>query len=278
MLAKHLAPRINEGGSFVHLFRRRRGQDRRQRFLGVAITNAAADTLARSLGPWNWPRSGSTHHLPRREIDTGAWDDLRPPGQGRLISPPSPPGTPPPDRHHRGHRPGGPVRDDQHVPDRPDAAHRRRRTAGLTLEGTTMDLAGSKGRSPRKRPAGSSVSAVQADAVFLWGLSVAMNSPRVRSGRPSPRRSGRSAAGLCRTGGTGARRSSRDRGDPDALGAQCGPRGVRQSGAGAGAEPAAGADAGSVGLIPPRLDAEQTSDTPGAGRRGRPESAAVSEA
>ena len=33
-----------------------------------------------------------------------------------------------------------------------------------------MDLAGSKGRSPRERPAGSSVSAVQADAVFLSGL------------------------------------------------------------------------------------------------------------
>ncbi len=39
--------------------------------------------------------------------------------------------------------------------------------------------------------------------------------------------------GLCRTGGAGVRRSSRDGGDPDALGAQRGPRGVRGSGAGA---------------------------------------------
>jgi hypothetical protein len=33
-----------------------------------------------------------------------------------------------------------------------------------------MNLAGSKGRSPRKGSAGSSVSAVQADAIFLSGL------------------------------------------------------------------------------------------------------------
>jgi NAD(P)-dependent dehydrogenase (short-subunit alcohol dehydrogenase family) len=48
MLAKHLAPRISQGGSFV-LFSGVAAAKIAVGTLGVAITNAAADTLARSL-------------------------------------------------------------------------------------------------------------------------------------------------------------------------------------------------------------------------------------
>jgi NAD(P)-dependent dehydrogenase (short-subunit alcohol dehydrogenase family) len=48
MLAKHLAPRMNKGGSFV-LFSGVAAAKIAVGTLGVAITNAAADTLARSL-------------------------------------------------------------------------------------------------------------------------------------------------------------------------------------------------------------------------------------
>ena len=48
MLAKHLAPRVNEGGSFV-IFSGVAATKITVGTLGVAITNAAADTLARSL-------------------------------------------------------------------------------------------------------------------------------------------------------------------------------------------------------------------------------------
>jgi NAD(P)-dependent dehydrogenase (short-subunit alcohol dehydrogenase family) len=48
MLAKHLAPRMSEGGSFV-IFSGVAATKITVGTLGVAITNAAADTLARSL-------------------------------------------------------------------------------------------------------------------------------------------------------------------------------------------------------------------------------------
>jgi NAD(P)-dependent dehydrogenase (short-subunit alcohol dehydrogenase family) len=48
MLAKHLAPRMNEGGSFV-IFSGVAAAKIAVGTMGVAITNAAADTLARSL-------------------------------------------------------------------------------------------------------------------------------------------------------------------------------------------------------------------------------------
>jgi len=48
MLAKHLAPRMGEGGSFV-IFSGVAATKITVGTLGVAITNAAADTLARSL-------------------------------------------------------------------------------------------------------------------------------------------------------------------------------------------------------------------------------------
>ena len=48
MLAKHLAPRMAKGGSFV-IFSGVAAAKIAVGTLGVAITNAAADTLARSL-------------------------------------------------------------------------------------------------------------------------------------------------------------------------------------------------------------------------------------
>jgi NAD(P)-dependent dehydrogenase (short-subunit alcohol dehydrogenase family) len=58
MLAKHLAPRMNQGGSFV-LFSGVAAAKIAVGTLGVAITNAAADTLARSLA-LELARSGLT--------------------------------------------------------------------------------------------------------------------------------------------------------------------------------------------------------------------------
>jgi NAD(P)-dependent dehydrogenase (short-subunit alcohol dehydrogenase family) len=48
MLAEHLAPRMSKGGSFV-LFSGVAAAKIAVGTMGVAITNAAADTLARSL-------------------------------------------------------------------------------------------------------------------------------------------------------------------------------------------------------------------------------------
>ena len=62
MLAKHLAPRMSASGSFT-LFSGVAAAKIAVGTLGVAITNAAADTLTRSLA-WNWPRSGSTPSPP----------------------------------------------------------------------------------------------------------------------------------------------------------------------------------------------------------------------
>ena len=67
MLAKHLAPRMNEGGSFV-LFSGVAAAKIAVGTLGVAITNAAADTLALELAPIR------VNAISPGVIDTGAWD------------------------------------------------------------------------------------------------------------------------------------------------------------------------------------------------------------
>ena len=71
MLAKHLAPRMNEGGSFV-IFSGVAAAKIAVGTLGVAITNAAADTLARSLALELTPIR--VNAISPGVIDTGAWD------------------------------------------------------------------------------------------------------------------------------------------------------------------------------------------------------------
>jgi NAD(P)-dependent dehydrogenase (short-subunit alcohol dehydrogenase family) len=71
MLAKHLAPRVNEGGSFV-IFSGVAAAKIAVGTLGVAITNAAADTLARSLALELAPIR--VNAISPGVIDTGAWD------------------------------------------------------------------------------------------------------------------------------------------------------------------------------------------------------------
>ncbi len=71
MLAKHLAPRMNPGGSFV-LFSGVAAAKIAIGTLGVAITNAAADTLARSLALELAPIR--VNAISPGVIDTGAWD------------------------------------------------------------------------------------------------------------------------------------------------------------------------------------------------------------
>src|ERR1700761_722656 len=73
MLAKHLAPRVNEGGSFV-LFSGVAAAKIAAGTLGVAITTAAADTLARSLALELAPIR--VNAISPGVIDTGAWDAL----------------------------------------------------------------------------------------------------------------------------------------------------------------------------------------------------------
>jgi NAD(P)-dependent dehydrogenase (short-subunit alcohol dehydrogenase family) len=73
MLAKHLAPRMNKGGSFV-LFSGVAAAKIAVGTLGVAITNAAADTLARSLALELAPIR--VNAISPGVIDTGAWDAL----------------------------------------------------------------------------------------------------------------------------------------------------------------------------------------------------------
>jgi NAD(P)-dependent dehydrogenase (short-subunit alcohol dehydrogenase family) len=73
MLAKHFAGQINPGGSFVlfsgvHAFKAKVG------YLGVAITNGAADFLTRSLAIELAPTR--VNAISPGVIDTGAWDAL----------------------------------------------------------------------------------------------------------------------------------------------------------------------------------------------------------
>ena len=71
MLAKHLAPRMNRSGSFV-IFSGVAAAKIVVGTMGVAITNAAADTLARSLALELAPIR--VNAISPGVIDTGAWD------------------------------------------------------------------------------------------------------------------------------------------------------------------------------------------------------------
>ncbi|MBO0850126.1 MAG: SDR family oxidoreductase [Pseudonocardia sp.] len=73
MLAKHLAPRMNEAGSFV-IFSGVAAAKIAVGMLGVAITNGAADVLARSLALELAPIR--VNAISPGVIDTGAWDAL----------------------------------------------------------------------------------------------------------------------------------------------------------------------------------------------------------
>lgn len=73
MLAKHFAPRINEGGSFV-LFSGVNAFKVNVGYLGVAITNGAVDFLTRSLAVELAPIR--VNAISPGVIDTGAWDSL----------------------------------------------------------------------------------------------------------------------------------------------------------------------------------------------------------
>ena len=73
MLAKHLAPRMDEGGSFV-LFSGVAAAKIAVGTMAVAITNAAADMLARSLALELAPIR--VNAISPGVIDTGAWDAL----------------------------------------------------------------------------------------------------------------------------------------------------------------------------------------------------------
>ncbi|MGH3764196.1 MAG: SDR family oxidoreductase [Pseudonocardiaceae bacterium] len=73
MLAKHLAPRMNEDGSFT-LFSGVAAAKITVGTLGVAITNAAADVLARSLALELAPIR--VNAISPGVIETGAWDAL----------------------------------------------------------------------------------------------------------------------------------------------------------------------------------------------------------
>ena len=73
LLAKHLAPRMNQGGSFV-FFSGVAAAKIAVGTMGVAITNAAAETLVRSLALELGPVR--VNAISPGVIDTGAWDEL----------------------------------------------------------------------------------------------------------------------------------------------------------------------------------------------------------
>jgi NAD(P)-dependent dehydrogenase (short-subunit alcohol dehydrogenase family) len=73
MLAKHFAPQMNDGGSFV-LFSGVNAFKINIGYLGVAITNGAVDFLTRSLAVELAPIRVNT--ISPGVIDTGAWDSL----------------------------------------------------------------------------------------------------------------------------------------------------------------------------------------------------------
>jgi len=83
MLAKHLGPRINEGGSFV-LFSGVAAFKIAVGTLAVAITNGAADTLTRSLALELAPIR--VNAISPGVIDTGAWDALGEKGKAEMFS------------------------------------------------------------------------------------------------------------------------------------------------------------------------------------------------
>ena len=73
MLAKHLAPRMSKSGSFV-IFSGVAAAKIAVGTMGVAITNAAAETLVRSLALELAPIR--VNAISPGVIDTGAWDDF----------------------------------------------------------------------------------------------------------------------------------------------------------------------------------------------------------
>jgi len=73
MLAKHMAPRMRKSGSFV-IFSGVAAAKIAVGTMGVAITNAAADTLARSLALELAPIR--VNAVSPGVIDTGAWNDF----------------------------------------------------------------------------------------------------------------------------------------------------------------------------------------------------------
>lgn len=83
VLAKHLAPRMNERGSFV-IFSGVAAAKIAVGTLGVAITNGAADVLARSLALELAPIR--VNAISPGVIDTGAWDALGEPGKARYFA------------------------------------------------------------------------------------------------------------------------------------------------------------------------------------------------
>jgi NAD(P)-dependent dehydrogenase (short-subunit alcohol dehydrogenase family) len=83
MLAKHLAPRVADGGSFV-IFSGVFATKIRVGSLAVAITNAAADTLARSLALELAPIR--VNAISPGVIDTGAWDALGEKGKADVFA------------------------------------------------------------------------------------------------------------------------------------------------------------------------------------------------
>jgi NAD(P)-dependent dehydrogenase (short-subunit alcohol dehydrogenase family) len=82
MLAKHLAPRINEGGS-ITIFSGVAANKIAVGTLAVAITNGAADVLARSLALELAPIR--VNAISPGVIDTGAWDALGDEGKAKYF-------------------------------------------------------------------------------------------------------------------------------------------------------------------------------------------------